>query len=63
MNFDNFISVTCICVGILEILSSHLDIKVVEQVARINNRETVFVEFRSNSTFFRPKFVVAKRNQ
>jgi len=51
MNFDNFISVTCICVGILEILSSHLDIKVVEQVARINNRETVFAEFLSNSTF------------
>jgi len=51
MNFDNFISVTCICVGMLEILSLHLDIKVVEQVARINNRKTVFAEFISNSTF------------
>jgi hypothetical protein len=51
MNFDNLISVTCICVGILEILSLHLDMKMVEQVARINNRETVFAEFLSNSTF------------
>jgi len=51
MNFDNFISVTCIFVGILEIISLHLDIKMVEQVARINNRKTVFAEFLSNSTF------------
>ena len=41
MNFDNFISVTCICVGILEILSLHLDMKMVKQVARVNNRNTV----------------------
>jgi hypothetical protein len=51
MNFDNFISVTCICVGILEILSLHLDMKMVEQVACINNRKTVFAEFLSNSIF------------
>jgi len=35
----------------LEILSLHLDIKIVEQVARINNRKTVSAEFLSNSTF------------
>jgi hypothetical protein len=51
MNFDNFISGTCICVGILEILSLHLDMKMVEQVAGINNRKTVSAEFLSNSTF------------
>jgi len=51
MNFDNFISVTYICFGMLEILSLHLGIKIVEQVARINNRKTVFAEFLSNSTF------------
>jgi hypothetical protein len=51
MNFDNFISVTCIGVGMLEIVSLHLDIKMVGQVARLNNRKTVFLEFLSNSTF------------
>jgi len=51
MNFDNFISVTCICVGIFEILSLHLDMKMVEQVARISNRKTVSAVFLSNSTF------------
>jgi hypothetical protein len=51
MNFDNFISVTCICVGMLEIVSFHSDIKMVGQVARLNNRKTVFAEFLSNSTF------------
>jgi hypothetical protein len=51
MNFDNSISVTCIYVGILEILSLHLDMKMVEQVARIDNRKTVSAEFLSNSTF------------
>jgi hypothetical protein len=50
MNFDNFISVA-FCVGILEILSLHLDMKMVEQAACINNRKTVFAEFLSNSTF------------
>ena len=51
INFDNFISVTFICVGILEILSLHLDMKTVEQFARINNRKTVSAEILSNSTF------------
>jgi hypothetical protein len=51
MNFDNFISVTCICVGMLEIVSLHLDIKMAGQLARIKNRKTVFAEFLSNSTF------------
>jgi hypothetical protein len=41
MNFDNFISVTCVCVGMLVTVSLHLDIKMVGQVARINNRKTV----------------------
>jgi hypothetical protein len=50
INFDNFISVTCICVGMLEIVSLHLDIKMVRQVARIN-RKTAFAKFLSNSTF------------
>ena len=51
MNFDNFIIVTCIFVGIFEILSFHLDMKMVEQVARIDNTKTVFAEFLSNSSF------------
>ena len=34
----------------MEILSLHLDMKMFEQVARINNRKTVFAEFLSNST-------------
>jgi hypothetical protein len=51
INFDNFISVTCICVGMLEIVSLHLEIKMVGQVARLNNRKTVFAEFLSSSTF------------
>ena len=51
MNFDNFIGVTCIFVGKLEILNLHLDIKMVERVARTNNRKTVHAEFLSNSTF------------
>ena len=51
MNFDNFISVTRICVGILEILNLDLYMKMAEQVAHINNRKTVFAEFLSNSTF------------
>jgi oligoribonuclease (3'-5' exoribonuclease) len=51
MNFDNIISVTCICVGMLEIVSLHLDIKMVGHVARLNNMKTVFAEFLSNSTF------------
>jgi hypothetical protein len=51
MNFDNFISVTCICVDILENLSLHLDMKMVELVARNNNRKTVSAQFLSNSTF------------
>jgi hypothetical protein len=51
INFDNFISVTCIRVGMLEIVSLHLDINMVGQVARINDRKTVFAEFLSNSTF------------
>jgi hypothetical protein len=51
MNFDNFISVTCIWVGILEILSLYLDMKMGEQVAHISHRKTVSAEFLSNSTF------------
>jgi hypothetical protein len=35
INFDNFISALAFCVGILEILSLHLDTKTVEQVALI----------------------------
>jgi hypothetical protein len=51
MNFDNFIGVTCICVGILEISNLHLDVEIVKQVARTNSRKTVCAEFLSNSTY------------
>jgi len=39
------------CVGILEILNLHLDIKMVEQVAHISNTKTAYAEFLSKSTF------------
>jgi len=41
MNFNNFISVTCILCWHIGNLSLHLDMKMVEQVAHISNRKTV----------------------
>ena len=54
MRFDNFTRANCIsCIDLAQILNSHLRQNLVEKVALINNRKTVYADSLVTAHSFR----------